>query len=78
MAVAAEKELSETCDHAVWSTRLWSPCLLQAQSCPQLPAKEGSAEPATSPGHCTARVASAHPLWHSLLQGALRKAAQGR
>lgn len=25
MAVAAEKELSETCADAVWSTRLWSP-----------------------------------------------------
>lgn len=78
MAVAAVKESAETCDHAVWGTRLWCPCLLQPQSCPQLPAKEGSAEPATSPGPCTARVASAHPQCHSLLQGAVRKAAQGR
>lgn len=42
------REPAETDGRAVWGTRLWSPSSLQAQSCPQLPAKEGSAESATT------------------------------
>lgn len=64
MVVAAGREPTETCGQTIWGTRLWCPCSVQVQSCPQLPAKEGSAERAAScgdPSPGTAWVASAHP-----------------
>lgn len=49
MVVAAGREPTESCGQKTWGTRLWCPCSVQAQSSPQLPAKECSAASYDSP-----------------------------